>query len=174
AKTEALAGCVDRHRSPERAAGHRFDRRRGDRIHLPGPRGDGLANSLERIENAMTGFSSSPLFVQHDTGPHHPERPDRIRAIHRAVREAGLIDSPDPFPEFEIDFGLLSPTPSPGTPGEGRGEGSVATATDPHAWKNPLPDYPERRQRRTLVELEPQPADEKWIRLVHPQNYIDR
>src|SRR5205814_1663116 len=107
AKTEALAGCVDRHRSPERAAGHRFDRRRGDRIHLPGPRGDGLANSLERIENAMTGFSSSPLFVQHDTGPHHPERPDRIRAIHRAVREAGLIDSPDPFPDFELDLGAI-------------------------------------------------------------------
>ena len=27
------------------------------------------------------GFSSSPHFVDHLTGPHHPERPDRIRAI---------------------------------------------------------------------------------------------
>jgi acetoin utilization deacetylase AcuC-like enzyme len=54
----------------------------------------------------MVGFVSSPRFVEHITGPHHPERPDRIRAIHKAVREAGLLDSPDPFPDFEIEFGL--------------------------------------------------------------------
>jgi acetoin utilization deacetylase AcuC-like enzyme len=54
----------------------------------------------------MVGFISSPRFVEHATGPHHPERPDRIRAIHKAVREAGLIDSPDPFPDFEISFGI--------------------------------------------------------------------
>jgi acetoin utilization deacetylase AcuC-like enzyme len=53
----------------------------------------------------MIAFVSSPRFVEHDTGPHHPERPDRIRAIHRAVRAAGLIDSADPFPEFELDLG---------------------------------------------------------------------
>lgn len=55
----------------------------------------------------MTGFCSSPLFVQHETGHAHPERPDRLRAIHRAVRQAGLIDSPDPFPDFQIDLGDL-------------------------------------------------------------------
>ncbi len=55
----------------------------------------------------MLGFCSDPRFVHHLTGPHHPERPDRIRAIHRAVRVAGMIDSPDPFPEFAIDFGPL-------------------------------------------------------------------
>jgi acetoin utilization deacetylase AcuC-like enzyme len=54
----------------------------------------------------MIAFVSSPRFVEHVTGPHHPERPDRIRAIHRAVREAGLIDSPDPFPDFQIDLGI--------------------------------------------------------------------
>jgi acetoin utilization deacetylase AcuC-like enzyme len=54
----------------------------------------------------MIAFSSSPRFVEHRTTLHHPERPDRIRAIARAVREAGLIDSPDPFPNFEIDLGL--------------------------------------------------------------------
>ncbi|HEX3357265.1 MAG TPA: histone deacetylase [Tepidisphaeraceae bacterium] len=67
-------------------------------------------------------FVSDPCFVDHDTGPHHPERPDRIRAIHRALRQAKLIDSPDPFPDFQIDLGLLenpgiklieiSPTPA--------------------------------------------------------------
>jgi acetoin utilization deacetylase AcuC-like enzyme len=51
-------------------------------------------------------FAMSPRCAQHDTGPYHPERPDRIRAIARAVRQAGLIDSADPFPEFKFDSGL--------------------------------------------------------------------
>ena len=55
----------------------------------------------------MLGFSSSPHFIDHLTGPHHPERPDRIRAIHRALRQAGMIDSPDPFPNFSLDLGPL-------------------------------------------------------------------
>ena len=55
----------------------------------------------------MTGFCSDPSFVNHFAGPHHPERPDRIRAIHKAVRAAGMIDSPDPFPDFAIDLGPL-------------------------------------------------------------------
>src|SRR3954467_1250893 len=54
-------------------------------------------------------FISSPRFIEHITGPHHPERPDRIRAIHRAVREAKLIDSPDPFPDFQISLGAFEP-----------------------------------------------------------------
>src|SRR5947209_3353013 len=60
----------------------------------------------------MTGFCSTPRFVEHVTGPSHPERPDRIRAISRAVREAGLIESADPFPEFRIDFGAFPSIPS--------------------------------------------------------------
>ncbi len=54
----------------------------------------------------MTGLCTSPRFAEHRTGPHHPERPDRIRAVHRALREAGMLDSPDPFPEFRIDLSL--------------------------------------------------------------------
>jgi acetoin utilization deacetylase AcuC-like enzyme len=57
----------------------------------------------------MVGFSTSPRFVEHDTGQHHPERPDRIRAIFQAVREAGLITSPDPFPDFSVHLGPFSP-----------------------------------------------------------------
>jgi acetoin utilization deacetylase AcuC-like enzyme len=70
----------------------------------------------------MIGFVSSPRFIEHQTGPHHPERPDRIRAIHRAIRDAGLVASRDPFPDFELDTGLqpvsglrlveLDPTPA--------------------------------------------------------------
>ena len=55
----------------------------------------------------MTGFCSSVRFVEHRTSPTHPERPDRIRAIATAVRKAGLIDSANPFPEFQLDFGPL-------------------------------------------------------------------
>lgn len=54
----------------------------------------------------MVGFVSDPNCVLHDTGSHHPERPDRLRAIHRAVRNAGLIGSIDPFADFQIDLGL--------------------------------------------------------------------
>src|SRR5687767_2832190 len=53
------------------------------------------------------GFSSSARYVEHVTGPHHPERSDRLRAIHRAVREAGLVGSADPWPDFRIDFGTM-------------------------------------------------------------------
>lgn len=58
------------------------------------------------ISPTVIAFISSPRFVEHETGPYHPERPDRIRAIDRAVRLAGMIDSADPFPEFEIDLGI--------------------------------------------------------------------
>jgi acetoin utilization deacetylase AcuC-like enzyme len=54
----------------------------------------------------MAGFCTSADFENHLTGPHHPERPDRIRAVALAVRAAGLIDSPNPFPNFQLDFQL--------------------------------------------------------------------
>ena len=54
----------------------------------------------------MVGFCSSPRFIEHDTGPHHPERPDRIRVIHQAVRDAGLLKSPNPFRDTRFDLGL--------------------------------------------------------------------
>lgn len=52
-------------------------------------------------------FVTHPRFINHLTGPGHPERPDRIRAIATAVREAGLLDSPNPFPALDLDFGTL-------------------------------------------------------------------
>jgi acetoin utilization deacetylase AcuC-like enzyme len=87
-------------------------------------------------QKPTVAFISSPRFVEHDTGPHHPERPDRIRAIHRAVRAAGLIDSPDPFPDFALDLGKMPPAPF------------------------------------KLIEVEPAPADERWINLVHSPQYV--
>jgi acetoin utilization deacetylase AcuC-like enzyme len=58
------------------------------------------------MPTAPVGYLSDARFADHDTGPNHPERPDRIRAIARAVRQAGLIQSPDPFPQFQIELGL--------------------------------------------------------------------
>lgn len=55
----------------------------------------------------MVGFCTHPKLVEHDTGPHHPERPDRLRAVLKAVRDAKLINSPDPFPDFHLDFGPM-------------------------------------------------------------------
>lgn len=52
------------------------------------------------------GFCTSPRFYDHWTGPHHPERPDRLRAVLCAVREAGLVRSPNPLQALDIDFGL--------------------------------------------------------------------
>ncbi len=54
----------------------------------------------------MLAFCTSSRFYEHLTGPHHPERPDRLRAIFAAVREAGLIDSPNPLPHGDLYFGL--------------------------------------------------------------------
>ena len=54
----------------------------------------------------MTGFCSSERFVDHTTGPYHPERPDRVRAVWKAVRDAGLLDLPNPWPDFDPDLAL--------------------------------------------------------------------
>src|SRR4051812_34885514 len=56
---------------------------------------------------------TSERFADHVTGPHHPERPDRIRAVARAIRAVGLVTSPDPFPNFTIDLGELPQAASP-------------------------------------------------------------
>jgi len=45
----------------------------------------------------MVGLCTSERFVLHQTGPDHPEQPDRIRVIFQAVRAAGMIVSPNPL-----------------------------------------------------------------------------
>jgi acetoin utilization deacetylase AcuC-like enzyme len=85
----------------------------------------------------VIAFCSHPRFVEHITGPGHPERPDRVRAIHRAVRQAKMITSPDPFLDFNLDLGTID-------------GGGVK-----------------------LVELEAQPAEEKWFAAVHSSGHIE-
>lgn len=57
------------------------------------------------------GYCTSARFLDHQTGPHHPERPDRLRAIFAAVRDAGMITSPDPAGGQEVRFGITIPHP---------------------------------------------------------------
>ncbi|MEX0653241.1 MAG: histone deacetylase [Phycisphaeraceae bacterium] len=45
-----------------------------------------------------TGLIYSERFLEHDTGPGHPERPDRLRAIHRHLQGRGLLDALVPLP----------------------------------------------------------------------------
>jgi acetoin utilization deacetylase AcuC-like enzyme len=83
----------------------------------------------------MIGFSTSARFVDHLTGSHHPERPDRIRAIFAAVREAQMVDSPNPFTDFKLSFGI-------------------------------------KPAGFTVRELAAQPADPKWLSLVHTPEQV--
>jgi acetoin utilization deacetylase AcuC-like enzyme len=38
-----------------------------------------------------TAYLSDPLFLEHDTGPGHAERPARLTAVHRALEGSGLL-----------------------------------------------------------------------------------
>ncbi len=40
---------------------------------------------------SRTGLVFSERYIAHDVGPHHPERPARLRAIREALAESGLI-----------------------------------------------------------------------------------
>jgi acetoin utilization deacetylase AcuC-like enzyme len=91
----------------------------------------------------MVGFCTSPELVNHLTGPHHPERPDRLRAIALAVRKAGLVDSPIPFADFDLDL-QLSPAPD----------------------VEKLLELPPRPADEKLIELVHTPSHIEWVKHV--------
>src|SRR5260221_1585670 len=39
----------------------------------------------------MTLLFTDPIFLKHDTGPHHPERIDRLRAVTARLEQSGLV-----------------------------------------------------------------------------------
>jgi acetoin utilization deacetylase AcuC-like enzyme len=39
----------------------------------------------------MTLLYTDPLFLKHDTGPHHPETPERLRAVTARLEKTGLV-----------------------------------------------------------------------------------
>lgn len=61
----------------------------------------------------MVGYCESAECLRHHTGPHHPETPDRLRAIMMAVRQAGLVTSPLPCRPLACDFGILPQATTP-------------------------------------------------------------
>ena len=47
---------------------------------------------------ARVGFYDDPVFGQHDAGPGHPERPERLEAVRRGLREGNLLEDLVPLP----------------------------------------------------------------------------
>ncbi|MDZ7363026.1 MAG: histone deacetylase [candidate division KSB1 bacterium] len=45
----------------------------------------------------MTGYFHHPSCLLHDTGPGHPERPDRLQAIHQQLEKSGLLSRVNVF-----------------------------------------------------------------------------
>ena len=44
-----------------------------------------------------TGFAYHPDYLNHDTGPNHPERPDRLRASLAALQESEVWEQLHPI-----------------------------------------------------------------------------
>ncbi len=61
-----------------------------------------------------TGFVTSPAFLQHDTGPGHPERPGRLQAVHERIGAAGLLDELDVLQAAPVDLSWIDAVHAPG------------------------------------------------------------
>jgi acetoin utilization deacetylase AcuC-like enzyme len=46
-------------------------------------------------------FYDDPVFGEHEAGPGHPERPERLEAVRRGLREGGLVDGLVPLASRE-------------------------------------------------------------------------
>ncbi|MBI5550621.1 MAG: histone deacetylase [Desulfobacterales bacterium] len=51
-----------------------------------------------------TGFLYDPRYLLHDTGPYHPERAERLEAIHQGIKEAGLLGNLTRVPSRLVDM----------------------------------------------------------------------
>lgn len=54
-----------------------------------------------------TGLAQDERFQRHDTGPQHPERPERLAAVARALDERGLAAKCVPIDRSPIDMELV-------------------------------------------------------------------
>ncbi len=57
-------------------------------------------------------YSTHPAFVRHNAGAHHPERPERLRAVQEGVEGAGLPISEVEPPQADEDLLRLAHTPA--------------------------------------------------------------
>jgi acetoin utilization deacetylase AcuC-like enzyme len=51
-----------------------------------------------------TGFLYDPRYLLHDTGPYHPERSERLEAIHQGIKDAGLLPQLTQVPARLVDM----------------------------------------------------------------------
>lgn len=90
------------------------------------------------------GFCTSETFMAHQTGPRHPERPDRLRAVLAAVHEAKMIHSPSLVSDEYLTFGLA--------------EGNFAPLTElpprPATMEDLLRIHPARHIERVRIKSE--------------------
>lgn len=56
---------------------------------------------------SSTGFIYSPRYLEHDTGPHHPECAERVRAIHYRLREQRLLERLEVIEPRRVDESWL-------------------------------------------------------------------
>src|SRR6516164_4569522 len=61
----------------------------------------------------MTLLYTDPLFLKHDTGPHHPETSDRLRAITARLDKAGLAKKCTPGKYKPLDEETVAKLHSP-------------------------------------------------------------
>ena len=59
-------------------------------------------------DKAPTGLIQSDHFLEHDTGPGHPECPERLRAIHAKLGASGLRDELDVLTAPAADLASLT------------------------------------------------------------------
>ncbi len=62
---------------------------------------------------ARTGWCYDSRFLLHKTGPGHPERPERLRAINRALDDAGLLKRVTPLAFGAAELGAIEAVHSP-------------------------------------------------------------
>ena len=63
---------------------------------------------------AITGFVFHPLSLQHLTGPEHPERPERVLAIHRRLKEGGVLAELETLEPVPVETSWLEKVHDPG------------------------------------------------------------
>jgi acetoin utilization deacetylase AcuC-like enzyme len=56
---------------------------------------------------SRTGVVWSPRYLEHDTGPHHPEQPNRVRAIYAHFRDMGLLEAVTPVEPVAADLSFI-------------------------------------------------------------------
>jgi len=56
----------------------------------------------------MTGFFHHPTCLLHNTGPGHPERPERLQAIHEQLEKSGLLSRVKVFQPNPADLETLA------------------------------------------------------------------